>query len=150
MRPQQSNQFRCQRKIKNSFCYTLVYDYRCLDWVKKISFAPLDLVFFTDSTDEEDHRMDWLKCVGIMTDRKGRFNYVKNVKFISMQMYVFIQCLQNWRIWHVITFKVEAIWFEFSFSLTPLFLVERLKDAVYPTINQWLCEEEKDSSLSQG
>ena len=67
-----------------------------------------------------------------------------------MQMNVFIQCLQNWRIWHIITFKVEAIWFEFSFSLTPLFLVERLKDAVYPTIYQWLWEEEIDSSLSQG
>ena len=48
-----------------------------------------------DSTAEEDHRMDRLKCDGIMKDTKGRFNYVKNVEFISMQMYVFIQCLQN-------------------------------------------------------
>ena len=46
-----------------------------------------------DSTDEEDHRMDWLKCVGIMKDTKGRFNYAKYVEFIPMQMYVFIQSL---------------------------------------------------------
>ena len=33
-------------------------------------------------------------------------------------MYVFIQCLQNWWIWHVITFKVEAIWIHFPFDYT--------------------------------
>ncbi len=48
-----------------------------------------------DSKAEEDHRKDWLKYVGIMKEKKRRFNYAKNVEFMSMQMYVFIECLQN-------------------------------------------------------
>ena len=42
--------------------------------------------FPVDSTAEEDHRMDWLKRVGIMEDTNGRFNYAKNIEFMSMQM----------------------------------------------------------------
>ena len=108
------------------------------------------LSFPQNSADEEDHRMDWLKRVGIFEDTNGRFNNAKNIEFMSMQMYLFIQYLQNWRIWHLITSKLEVICFEFSFSSTQLFLIQRLKDAVYPTINQWLCEKDIDSSLSQG
>ena len=56
------------------------------------------LSFPLNSTDEEDHRMDWLKRVGIIEDTNGRFNNAKNIEFMSMQMYLFIQYLQNWRI----------------------------------------------------
>ena len=58
-----------------------------------MSFNSLDLIFSYGQSAEDDHRMDRLKCVGIMKDTKGRFNYAKNVEFIPMQMYEFIQSL---------------------------------------------------------
>ena len=42
-----------------------------------------------ESTAEEDRTLEQLKCVGIMKNTKERFNYAKNVEFMSMQMYVF-------------------------------------------------------------
>ena len=93
---QSSSYFSGERRclFSGKSCCTLVYGYRCLNWVKKNFLPHSTLSFPMDSTAEEDHRMDWLKCVCIMEHTNGRFNNAKHIEIMSFThccyLYIYI------------------------------------------------------------